>query len=256
MTSEPGRWRTSPTRPGVRRSSPAPRAARPATPRSSWPAPAPGWCSPAAVRRQARGDRGRDHARGPRRRARARSSSTWPTSPRSAGAADGRRRLGPIDVLVNNAGVMAHAAARRTVDGLESADGDQPLRPVPAHRAAAARSWSRRATRGSSPSPRRCTGSRAQRPLGDPRPQPRRYSRWRVYGADQAGQPALHLRARPALPRGRAAGHGARRAPRLRRHAPGDQRPARAHRRAAPRDPRRRGQGGRRSPPRRRAGRR
>ena len=51
-----------------------------------------------------------------------------------------------------------------------------------------------------------------------------RYAKWPVYGAVQAGQPALHLRARPPGPPGRAAGQGARRAPRLLRHPPGRQR--------------------------------
>ena len=52
-------------------------------------------------------------------------------------------RLGPLDLLVNNAGVMAHAvpADRRRP---RAADGHQPLRPVPAHRAAAAAAGRRR----------------------------------------------------------------------------------------------------------------
>ena len=65
------------------------------------------------------------------------SCSTSPTSAPYAARPGAAAALGPIDVLVNNAGVMATAVPphRRRP---RAADGDQPLRAVPAHRAAAA----------------------------------------------------------------------------------------------------------------------
>ena len=81
------------------------------------------------------------------------------------------------------------------------ADGDQPLRPVPAHRAAAAAGDRRRAA-GWSPSPRPCTRSARQAPARRPAPAGGPLPPLAGLRRVQAGQPALHLRARPALPRG------------------------------------------------------
>ena len=133
----PGSSPTSPTRPGAPSWSPARRWAGSATtPRSSWPAGAAGWCWPAAARsgspRPARPSATRSRRRA--RAARGRPRRPGVGAPRGRGSA---AAYGPIDVLVNNAGVMGTLAPghRRRP---RPAAGDQPLRAVPAHRAAAA----------------------------------------------------------------------------------------------------------------------
>ena len=97
-----------------------------------------------------------------------------------------------------------------TADGLEMQLGDQPLRAVPADRPAAAAAVAR--TPGWSRCRRTCTASPSAR---------RSVTRRRITAAtavarlrpDQAGQPAVHLRARPAAARVRAVALGAGRAP-------------------------------------------
>ncbi|MET1059882.1 MAG: oxidoreductase [Nocardioides sp.] len=95
------------------------------------------------------------------------------------GAAEAAR-LGPIDVLVNNAGVMA-TRRQRTVDGLDLQMATNHFGPflftgllLPSLVAAG----DARVVTVSS------NGHRMARraPLGDPRTEPRRYSRWGVYG--------------------------------------------------------------------------
>ena len=95
------------------------------------------------------------------------------------GAAEAAR-LGPIDVLVNNAGVMA-TRRQRTVDGLDLQLATNHFGPflltgllLPQLVAAG----DARVVAVSS------NGHRMARsaPLGDPRTEPRRYSRWGVYG--------------------------------------------------------------------------
>ena len=123
---------------------------------------------------------------------------------------------GSIDLLVNNAGIMA-TPYRRTVDGLESQLATNHFGPflltgLLLPQLAPAAGWSRWRAR--------CTGSRTR---------PRSATRTRSHAlpavgrlrADQAGQPALHLRARPAAAGVRLDGDRARRASRVRRHAPG-----------------------------------
>ena len=158
-------------------------------------------------------------------------------------AADQAAALGPIDVLVNNAGVMG-TAHHRTVDGLELQMATNHFGPflltglllpqLAASNAAtvvAVSSLMHRVAR--------------RAPLDDPRQPGGHYSKWPVYAQSQAGQPALHLRARPPGPPGRAAGQGARGAPRLLRHPPGRQRALRALERRPGLDPRRGDPGGR-----------
>jgi NAD(P)-dependent dehydrogenase (short-subunit alcohol dehydrogenase family) len=88
-------------------------------------------------------------------------------------------RFGPVDVLVNNAGVMA-VPLRRTVDGLESQMATNHFGPflltgllLPQVTAAGGRV----VTLSSS-----MHKVARQAPLGDPRRQEGRYRRWRVYG--------------------------------------------------------------------------
>ena len=196
--ARPGRSPTSPTRPAARSWSPAPPWAGSATtPRSSWPAAAPGWCWPAAaasgstrpsrpIRAEvpaaaletvaARPGRPVVGTRGPRPRPPGSGRSTcWSTTP----------------------GVMGtpyHAHRRRA----RAADGDQPLRAVPADRAAAAAAGGERCRARWSRCPRRCTGSRARRRSTTRTRSRAATSAGRSYGADQAREPALHLRAGPA----------------------------------------------------------
>jgi NAD(P)-dependent dehydrogenase (short-subunit alcohol dehydrogenase family) len=94
-------------------------------------------------------------------------------------AGDEASRLGPVDVLVNNAGIMA-VPLRRTVDGLESQMATNHFGPflltgllLPQVTAAGGRvvtlsSVMHKVAR--------------QAPLGDPLRQEERYRRWRVYG--------------------------------------------------------------------------
>ena len=104
--------------------------------------------------------------------------------------------VGPIHCLVNNAGVMATPESR-TAGRLRAAAGDQPLRPVPADRAAAAPAGRqrRRPGRGGvvADAPGR-EAAAAGRPAQADRPLPALADLRPL----QAGQPALHLRARPA----------------------------------------------------------
>ena len=151
--------------------------------------------------------------------------------------------LGPIDVLVNNAGVMAPPYSR-TARRPRAADGHQPLRAVPADRAAAPparRERGRPRGRGVVPD----APGRPAAPPGRPaRPEQGRYSRWRVYAQTklanllftyeldrrcrEAGLPVKALAAHPGFAGTHLAANG--RTAGLRRHGL---------------DPRRRHQGGR-----------
>ncbi|UUZ61332.1 SDR family NAD(P)-dependent oxidoreductase [Nocardioides sp. B-3] len=115
----PGPRATSPTRRDARPSSPAPREAGSATtPRSSWPAAAAAWSSPVGGADKL--DATESAILGEVPGAALEKLVVDPadlSSVRTAAAAAGE--LGPIDVLVNNAGIMA-PPFRRTVDGLES----------------------------------------------------------------------------------------------------------------------------------------
>ena len=197
----PGPSPTSPTRPAARSWSPArPSAGSGTTPRSSWPGAAPGSCSPAAAA---------SGSTRPSRPIRRRGPGTPRSRPCELDLADlsSVRRaaaevagLGPIDVLVNNAGVMGtpyHRTGRRA----RAADGDQPLRAVPADRAAAAAAGRERRTARVVTVSSQMHRIARKAPLDDPHVQQGRYQRWPTYGAVQARQPALHLRARPAARR-------------------------------------------------------
>ncbi len=179
------------------------------------------------------------------RRSRTPSSSssrwTWPAWSPYAARARPRTELGPIDVLVNNAGVMGTSRAV-TADGLDLQLATNHFGPflltglllpqLLASKDATVVTVSSIMHRVARSAP--TLGRAAARAL----PQ--------VAGlrAVQAGQPALHPRARPPRPREGPAAQGARGAPRLRGHAPGGQRPVRPRRRRHRLDPRRDGQGG------------
>ena len=104
--------------------------------------------------------------------------------------------LGSIDILVNNAGVMA-TPLRADRGRARPAAGHQPLRPLRSHRAAAAGTGQGRrgACRhgvladGAHGPARVACATRALRPG--------HYSKWHSLRAVEAGQPAVHLRARP-----------------------------------------------------------
>ena len=140
-----------------------------------------------------RGRRGASPPRCPARGSRP-SSSTCPTSPSVRAAGAEAAALGPLHLLVNNAGIMA-TPLRRTADGLESqmatnhfgpflltgllldqlvASGDGRVVTLSSQMHRVARSA----------------------PLGDPRAHRPLLPVARLR-PDQAGQPALHLRARP-----------------------------------------------------------
>ena len=175
------------------------RAGSATTPPSSWPAAAAGSCSPVAAPTSSTRPSAAILARGARRRARDAASSTWPTSTRCARRPRRPRELGPIDVLVNNAGIMA-TPYRRTARRPRAADGDQPLRPVPLHRPAAPAARRRAATRAWSRCPRSMhTAARAGARSATRKPE-RPLPPLAGLRPDQAGQPALHVRARPAAP--------------------------------------------------------
>ena len=113
-----------------------------------------------------------------------------------------------------------------------AADGDQPLRAVPAHRAAAPAAGRQRRR------PRRdrlLADAPDRPPRAARRPAPAAGPLLALAGlrADEAGQPALHLRARPPGPPRGAAGQGARRPPRLRGHPPRRERALRPRQPAA-----------------------
>ena len=176
------------------------------TPRSSWPGTAPASRSPDVRRRSSTRPprrsppRCRTPPRHPRRR---------PLRPRlrarAAAAAAGARAAPPARQQRRDHGHAAPPHRRRA----RVADGDQPLRAVPADRAAArpARRLGRGpgghavvadAPAGPLRAARRPAGPAALQPVEGLRP-------------DQARQPALHLRARPSAAPGRPA--GARRSP-------------------------------------------
>ena len=157
-------------------------------------------------------------------------------------AGEAAAAFGPIDVLVNNAGVMG-TSRQVTADGLDLQLATNHFGPflltgllLPQLLA----SKDATVVTVSSNMHRVARGA----PLGDPRVHHGRYAKWRVYGAVQAGQPAVHLRARPAGPGQGAAAPGAGRAPGLRGHPPGRQRAVRPVRRRHRLDPRRQRQGG------------
>ena len=241
-------WPTSPTRPGARSSSPArPRAASVTSPPSSWPAAAAGSCWPGAAPTSSTPPSPRSSTEVARRRAR--EAGRRPRRPRLGAARRHARpaELGPIDVLVNNAGIMA-PPYRRTADGLESqmatnhfgpflltglllpqlvASGDARVVTVSSAAAQVARAGTARRPAGrsgataagrSTPRPSWPTCSSPSSSTGEP------------------GSKDLPLRALAAHPG-------------LRRHPPGGQRTVRPGPRRRREHPRRGGQGGRRSPP-------
>ena len=150
-------------------------------------ATAPRWCWPAATSSpggEARRDDRRHHPGG--------ASSTSPRWRRCAAFAE--RWEGPLDLLVNNAGVMTPAALPRDRGRLRAAVRHQPPRPRRAHRAAAAPRCSRR------PAPRVVTVSsiahHARRRLACSRATRRRRTGPNArLRQQQAGQPALRPRA-------------------------------------------------------------
>ncbi|WP_278260352.1 hypothetical protein [Nocardioides convexus] len=81
-------------------------------------------------------------------------------------------------------------------------------------------------------------------PLGDPREQHGRYSKWRVYGQSRLANLYFTAESGPPPARARPAGAGAGRAPGLRGHPPGGERAVRPLLRRDRLDPRRRCAGG------------
>ena len=194
------------------------------TPRSSWPAAALGSCWRAAPRNGSR-DRATRSGGGAGRRARAAGGR-----PRRPGRRYAARRRRPrstarIDVLVNNAGVMG------TPHRLTTTDSTCSWRPTTSGRSCSPGCCCRSSL--ASKDARVVTVSSnmhrvARRaPLGDPHVHGRSLREVARLRTVQAGQPAVHLRARPPRPGQGAAPQGAGRASRLRRHPPRGQRPVR-----------------------------
>ena len=130
-------------------------------------------------------------------------------------AADEARDLGPLHLLVNNAGVMA-TPYQRTTDGFELQMGTNHFGPFALTglllpqllesgdaRVVSVASQAHRMAR--------------RAPLEDPRLHARPLPALARLRRLEAREPAVHVRARAAGPRRRAAAEGARRAPRLRR---------------------------------------
>ena len=174
--------------------------------------------------------RGPDPRRGARRRARP--DRRRPVRPRLRASRGRPRRDARPDR-------RAGQQRRRDGDGVpthrrrpRAADGHQPLRPVPADRSAAPAAGRQRGR----PGRLRLLADAPGGPQGPARrSDPEGGPLLEVGGLqpDQAGQPALHLRARAPVPRGRAAGEGAGRASGVRGHPPRRQRPVRPLVRAA-----------------------
>ena len=183
-----------------RRSSPAPTAGSATTPRSR--SAAPGRTTILACRDPGRGEEAlaRMRADAPGRRLRAARSWTWRAWTRSARSPRGAPER--VDLLINNAGVMAPPRARDR-RRLRAAVRHQPPRPLRAHRAAARPARGRRrAARGH---------DRRQQHAQD-----RRASTWTTCRASastalarlralQAREPAVRVRAPAARDRGRLA---------------------------------------------------
>ena len=105
-----------------------------------------------------------------------------PRRPRLGTPGGGARRVVRPDRRAGQQRRRDGAAVRADRRRLRAADGDQPLRAVPADRPAAARCWSRaRAARVVTVSSIMHKTARTP-PLGDPRQQSGRYQRWPVYG--------------------------------------------------------------------------
>ena len=182
---------------------------RPARPRASSRAPARTSCSRCATPTRAASRAAGDAGRAPRS-----ARSTSPTSTRCARSPP--ELEGPIDVLINNAGVMA-LPERRTADGFEMQFGTNHL----GHFALTGLLLDRIGARV-------VTLSSQMHRIGkinfDDLQSERRYSALAGLRAVQARQPALRLRARPAPARRGLRRALGRRPPRLRVDEPPDRR--------------------------------
>ena len=169
------------------RSSPEATPASASTPPGSSPRTARRWCSPAATPLPPR--------RPPPKMPGSTRVEQLDLASQASVRAFAARWAGPLDLLVNNAGVMRPAALPGDRGRPRADVRHQPPRPLRAHRAAAARAARPRRPRGWSRWPRSPTTAARQ---GAGREPPRGLPARAVLRQQQAGQPAVRPRAAPA----------------------------------------------------------